>query len=90
MKALTKKTSSGFGSYDAACCRDVVLALAATGYPELREVSVAMHEGLVTLRGRANTYYAKQLAQEAARRIDGVEALRNEIVVHGNRETSVR
>jgi osmotically-inducible protein OsmY len=33
------------------------------------------------LRGHTDSYYQKQLAQEAVRRLDGVEAVVNEITV---------
>lgn len=61
--------------------RRIVEALAETGIQELRAVTVGVHEGRVTLKGSVKTYYAKQLAQETVRRVDGVEALQNEIVV---------
>lgn len=56
-------------------------ALAASGYFQLQRVQVSVHEGFVALRGCVTTYYQKQLAQEAAKRVDGVETLRNDIVV---------
>jgi osmotically-inducible protein OsmY len=55
--------------------------LAAAGYLSLRAVTVTVHEGLATLRGAVNCYYEKQVAQTVAMRIDGVESLRNDIVV---------
>ncbi len=56
-------------------------ALFGTGYPELQRVRVTGHEGFVALRGSVTTYYQKQLAQETAKRVDGVGLLKNEIVV---------
>jgi hypothetical protein len=38
--------------------------------------------GLVTLRGTVGTFYQKQLAQEALRRVDGVERIDNELEVN--------
>ncbi len=38
-------------------------------------------EGRVTLRGRVGTYFQKQMAQEAIRRIDGVQEIANELEV---------
>ena len=38
-------------------------------------------EGRVTLRGVVASYYAKQMAQEALRHIDGVQEIANELQV---------
>jgi len=38
-------------------------------------------DGQVTLRGVVNSYYQKQMAQEAIRRIDGVFSIANELQV---------
>jgi osmotically-inducible protein OsmY len=56
-------------------------ALASRGSVPLRQVRVDLHEGLVILRGSVSRYYDKQLAQELVKHIDGVEKLKNEIVV---------
>ena len=39
------------------------------------------NEGHVTIKGTVGTYFQKQMAQEALRRIDGVEAINNELEV---------
>ena len=52
-----------------------------TGDARLQRVRVEVHEGLVVLRGRVNSFYQKQLAQEAAKRVDGTKLVQNEIVV---------
>jgi len=36
----------------------------------------------VTLRGRVGSFFQKQMAQEAVRRIDGVEEIENLLEVH--------
>jgi osmotically-inducible protein OsmY len=38
-------------------------------------------EGLLLIRGKVGTYYAKQLAQEFARQIPGVEQVNNHLTV---------
>ena len=38
-------------------------------------------DGRVTLRGVVRTYFQKQMAQEALRRIDGVQEIANELEV---------
>ncbi len=70
----------------ATACDDQLLhrlnrAFVASGQPGIQRIHVSVHEGLVALRGTVGTYYQKQLAQETARRVHGVEALTNEIVV---------
>jgi len=50
----------------------------------IRDLHVVCSEGSIILQGRARTYHAKQLAQEAALDLidlDGTPALMNEIVV---------
>ncbi len=59
-------------------------ALIATGYVELRRVQVHINESEVCLSGSVLTYYKKQVAQEAVKRLKGVESLNNEITVVGN------
>jgi hypothetical protein len=46
------------------------------------EFRLECHEGCLVLRGRARTYYAKQLAQHAVLQ-EGVVRLANEIEVRG-------
>jgi osmotically-inducible protein OsmY len=47
----------------------------------LTEVSCDCREGILYLRGHTHSFYQKQLAQEAVRRLDGVESVVNEIEV---------
>lgn len=47
----------------------------------LRDVSVERNQDRVRLSGAVRSYYHKQLAQEAARQVDGVEQVENELVV---------
>lgn len=70
----------------ATACDDQLLhrlnrAFVASGQPGIQRIQVSVHEGLVALRGTVGTYYQKQLAQETAMHVRGVEALTNEIVV---------
>ena len=39
------------------------------------------HNGRVVLRGVVGSYYQKQMAQEALRRVEGVEQIDNELEV---------
>jgi osmotically-inducible protein OsmY len=59
----------------------VARALRATGYGPLREVEVAVHVRIVTLRGRVPSYYLKQVAQTTALPVPGVQQVRNDLEV---------
>jgi osmotically-inducible protein OsmY len=48
---------------------------------DAREIGVAVKEGIVTLSGHVSSYAERWAAQDAARSIDGVKALANEIEV---------
>jgi hypothetical protein len=47
----------------------------------LRSVSCDYDKGILVLRGRVASYYLKQLAQEAVRKLDGVVVIVNVIEV---------
>jgi osmotically-inducible protein OsmY len=49
---------------------------------QTRDLRFETAEGRVTLRGTVGTYYQKQLAQEALRRVDGVQRIDNELEVN--------
>jgi osmotically-inducible protein OsmY len=55
--------------------------LAETGYPRLKTVECSFQNGTMTLRGRVPSYYQKQLAQEALRKVTHVRQLINHIEV---------
>jgi osmotically-inducible protein OsmY len=46
-----------------------------------RDLRFETAEGCVTLRGTVGTFYQKQLAQEALRRVHGVDRIDNELEV---------
>ncbi len=50
-------------------------------YASLRRVRCECHEGVVTLHGRVASYFLKQMAQEAVRRLAGAEEIANHIDV---------
>ncbi len=52
--------------------RRVVNYLAGRHVPGLRHLSVQARSGIVTLRGRVQTFYEKQLCQDCCRRVAGV------------------
>ena len=50
------------------------------GVPQ-RNLRFEASEGRVTLHGTVHSYYQKQMAQEALRRLEGVQAIDNKIEV---------
>lgn len=56
-------------------------ALAKTGAAELRAIRVRVEGSKILLSGRVSTYYLKQLAQEAMRRLTGAMQICNSISV---------
>lgn len=48
---------------------------------DARDVSVRFCDGNLMLQGRLNSFYHKQLAQEAVRYVDGVHQIVNKIEV---------
>jgi len=59
----------------------VFSALTRNPYLSGRNLRFEMAEGRVTLRGVVRSYFQKQMAQEALRRVDGVEEIHNELEV---------
>jgi osmotically-inducible protein OsmY len=59
----------------------VLTALEQNPYLLGRRLRFEMHEGRVTLRGVVRSYFQKQMAQEALRRVDGVQEIFNELEV---------
>ncbi len=60
-----------------------LVSLAIERHPHLkrRKVHFETHAGRVVLRGTVNSYYQKQMAQEAVRRLQGVEGVDNQLEV---------
>jgi osmotically-inducible protein OsmY len=46
-----------------------------------RELQCVVDEGRVVLKGVVHSYFQKQMAQEAVRRVDGVQHIDNELEV---------
>lgn len=51
-------------------------------YATVRRLSCEMTKGDLILHGRVSTFFEKQQAQEAVRRVEGVSRIINEITVH--------
>lgn len=59
----------------------VCTALERNPYLARRNLRFETSDGRVTLRGVVNTYFQKQMAQEAIRHVDGVAEIANELEV---------
>ena len=59
----------------------VLVALERSPHLYGRRLHFETESGRVTLRGVVRTYFQKQMAQEAIRRIDGVDEIHNELEV---------
>jgi osmotically-inducible protein OsmY len=59
----------------------VLTALERSPYVARRNLRFETSAGRVTLRGVVNTYFQKQMAQEALRYVDGVDEIANELEV---------
>jgi osmotically-inducible protein OsmY len=55
--------------------------LSSSSHSALRHVFCKCDDGVLVLRGRLNSYFHTQLAQETVRRIEGVEQVVNKIEV---------
>ncbi len=60
----------------------VSLALERSPHIGRRNVRIETEQGRVTLLGVVSSYYQKQMAQEALRRVDGVESIENHLEVN--------
>jgi len=59
----------------------VLTALEQNPYIARRNLRFETSDGRVTLRGVVNTYFQKQMAQEAVRHVEGVDEIANEVEV---------
>jgi len=66
---------------DAPLDNRVLTALAKSPYLFGRTLRLETEQGRVTLRGEVRSYFQKQMAQEAVRRIAGVSEILNELEV---------
>jgi osmotically-inducible protein OsmY len=55
--------------------------ITASPYLAGRSLRFETQEGRVTLKGVVNSYFQKQMAQEAVRKVDGVVEIENELEV---------
>lgn len=69
------------GNHDAVLLDRVDTILSTSPYLSRRKVRLESDAGRVTLRGEVDSFFQKQMAQEAIRRIDGVREIQNELEV---------
>jgi osmotically-inducible protein OsmY len=69
------------GPDDPGLAECVERALRSTGYGTLRAVAVTVRAKVVTLEGRVPTYYLKQIAQETALSVPGIDMACNNLDV---------
>lgn len=50
--------------------------------PSRRQVRIEAADGQVVLKGSVQSFFEKQMAQEAIRRVDGVQAINNQLEVN--------
>ncbi len=85
MNALLELSRMGNESAIAICQRadriklEVGTQMFRTQYSALRGVTCEYQHGILQLLGRVRSYYLKQLAQELARRVEGVTHVINSI-----------
>jgi osmotically-inducible protein OsmY len=61
--------------------RRVFNYLAARYLPALKKLEVEAHDGAVTLRGKVQSFYEKQIAIHSCQRVAGVQRLIDAVVV---------
>ena len=63
---------------------DSLISSAIEGHPHLkrRNLRFEAQQGRVVLRGVVSSYYQKQMAQEAVRRLEGVDQVENQLEVN--------
>ncbi len=63
---------------------DSMISKAIQKHPHLkrRNLRFETQEGRVVLRGTVSSYYQKQMAQEALRRVEGVDHIENHLEVN--------
>lgn len=59
----------------------VEVAVQSNPYLNGRRLRIEAEAGRVVLHGTVQSYFQKQMAQEALRRVDGVEGIENRLIV---------
>ena len=68
--------------YQRKCFKDQIAnALSSSPYLAQQKLKLETERGRVVLRGVVNSFYQKQMAQEAVRNVEGVKEIDNELQV---------
>ncbi len=76
----SNEASRDDSSRDSPSC-PVTDALRSSRYTGLTRVQCEFRAGQATLQGEVSSFYLKQLAQEIAKRVQGVEVVQNRLTV---------
>jgi len=68
-------------SNDAELKQRIVGYLEQRGYPAIRDLTISTDNGLVTLQGKLNSFYEKQLCLSTCQRVAGVVRIIDEMEV---------
>jgi osmotically-inducible protein OsmY len=66
---------------DDTLAQQIDAAISTSPYLTGKKLRFEMHDGHVVLQGRVASFFQKQMAQEALRRIDGVTRIENQLEV---------
>lgn len=76
-------TLNGRDLQDTQLATNVRRALDNRGYRDLRQLDVAVDDGVVTLAGSVSSFYLKQVVQATAKALPGVRRVVNNVDVAG-------
>jgi osmotically-inducible protein OsmY len=76
---MSVQMEQNFTSFEIATIAEA--RLGASSHPALRKVLCKCDNGVLVLRGRLNSFFHTQLAQETVRKVHGVERIVNQIEV---------
>ncbi len=79
-----KMARNDFAENDRAVERQLDACLREYFFFATQRVNLECHDGVVVLRGHVSTFHEKQMAQELARRVEGVRIVVNRLVVGAN------
>jgi osmotically-inducible protein OsmY len=71
---------------DESLAQQIDVAITTSPYLAGKKLRFEMQDGHVVLQGRVTSYFQKQMAQEALRKIDGVRRIDNQLEVGWNSE----
>jgi osmotically-inducible protein OsmY len=70
-----------YDQHDSALETRIIETLERQNFPALRSIKVQVHHGMVTLRGKVNSFYERQLCIHACKRLPGVRSMKDRLQV---------